>query len=50
MNQITIKRAAGLAAALCMMFVFILGSLPVRAAGRLLSPEVKEKIRRKLKR
>ena len=31
MNQITIKRAVGLAAALCMMFVFILGSLPVRA-------------------
>ena len=36
MNQITIKRAVGLAAALCMMFVFIiLGSLPVRAAGAL---------------
>ena len=28
---------------------FKLPSLPVRAAGRLLSPEVKEKIRRKLK-
>ena len=35
MNQITIKRAVGLAAALCMMFVLILGSLPVRAAGTL---------------